>query len=88
VGEVAGSEGDHRLGSVCASSNVTRSGCAGREGECSCRTPPHGSMADAGRRRGKLGRVPAPISRTRENHVDFVGVMETKKKRKLYPRFS
>lgn len=27
---------------------------------------------------GKIGRVLALISRTRENHVDFVGILETK----------
>ena len=27
----------------------------------------------------KIGRVPALVSKIRENHVDFVGVMETKK---------
>jgi hypothetical protein len=28
---------------------------------------------------GKIGRLPALANRIRENHVDFVGVMETKK---------
>lgn len=28
---------------------------------------------------GKLGRVPALVSRLRENHVDFAGIVETKK---------
>ena len=29
---------------------------------------------------GKLGRVPALIGRIRDHHVDFIGVMKTKKK--------
>jgi hypothetical protein len=28
---------------------------------------------------GSIGRIPALVSRIRDNHVDFVGVMETKK---------
>jgi hypothetical protein len=28
---------------------------------------------------GKLGRVPALISRIKDSHADFVGIMETKK---------
>lgn len=29
---------------------------------------------------GKIDRVPALVSRMRDNHIDFVGIMETKKK--------
>jgi len=29
---------------------------------------------------GKIGRVPALVGKIRDNHVDFVGIMETKKK--------
>jgi hypothetical protein len=29
---------------------------------------------------GKIGRVPALVSRIRDNHVDVVGVIETKKR--------
>ena len=32
---------------------------------------------------GKLGRVPALVDSIRKNHVDFVGVVETKKKASL-----
>jgi hypothetical protein len=28
---------------------------------------------------GKIGRILALVSRVRDNHVDFVGIMETKK---------
>ena len=29
---------------------------------------------------GKIDRVPALVGKIRDNHVDFVGIMETKKK--------
>lgn len=29
---------------------------------------------------GQIGRIPALIGKIRENHIDFVGIVETKKK--------